>query len=155
MEFVRRFSDDLYTRALEDWQWLADLGGKTPIVASAFGDIFLRGADGVWFLDTLEGSLSRYWDATASLQEQLNTAEGQDRFLMTGLVAAATEKGLIPGDTQVLSFKVAPVLGGPIDVENLEVSDLVVALSVAGQIHRQVADLPPGTSISGVTLDEK
>lgn len=154
MELVRRFPADLLARGLQDWQWLPGLAGKTPIVTSAFGDVFLQGDDGVWFLDTIEGTLTREWDGAMLLRERLNTAEGQDRFLLAGLVETASRLGLVPGESQVLSFKIAPVLGGQIDTTNVEVMDLVVALSVTGQLHRQVKDLPPGTKISGVVLEE-
>jgi hypothetical protein len=35
------------------------------------------------------------------------------------------------------------------DVETL---DFVVGLSIAGQLHKQISDLPPGTRISGLTF---
>lgn len=44
-------------------------------------------------------------------------------------------------------------LGGSPDVGNVEVTD-VVAVNIAGQVHRQIRDLPAGTKISGVTLEE-
>jgi hypothetical protein len=153
MELIRRFPADVLAAALSDWQWLPELTGKQPLVTSAFGDVFLRGEDGVWFLDTVEGNVSRQWDSPNDLQQQLNTRDGQDRFLMAGLVETAVGAGLVAGQGEVLSFKVPPVLGGQFDVDNLDVTDLVVALSVAGQIHRQVKDLPPGTQVSGVTVD--
>lgn len=155
MDLTRRFPAELLARGLADWDWLPDRAGKTPIVTSSFGDVFLQGDDGVWFLDTIEGRLSREWDTTAALQEQLNTAEAQDKFLLGGLAEAAFRSGLVPDDRQILSFKIAPVLGGQFELANVEVMDLVVALSIGGQIHRQVKDLPPGTTISGFTLEEE
>ena len=85
-----------------DWQWLTELAGKRPLATSAFGDVFLQGDDGAWFLDTVEGKLSREWDSPGSLHAQLNTAAGQDRYLMAGLAVAASNTGLVPGDRQVL-----------------------------------------------------
>jgi hypothetical protein len=152
MDLIRHFSPDLLSEALTDWQWLADLAGKQPLITSAFGDVFLQGEDGVWFLDTVEGKLSREWDSPGSLQAQLNTAAGQDRYLMASLAVAASNTGLVPGDRQVLSFKVPPVLGGFFEPQNIEVSDLIVTLSIAGQIHQQIKDLPPGTPISGIQI---
>ena len=154
MELIRRFPADVVASALQDWGWLADLSDKTPLVTSAFGDVFLQAPNGVWFLDTLEGKLTREWADVHELQEQLNTPGGQDRFLMAGVADDAYSAGLRPGDAQVLSFKVLPVLGGAIDVANLEIADLDVALSLTGQIHRQVKDLPPGTPISNVSIGE-
>lgn len=107
----------------------------------------------MWFLDPVKGKLSREWDSVSSLQAQLNTDAGQDRYLMAGLAVAASSAGLVPGNRQVLSFKIPPVLGGSFEPQNIEVSDLIVALSIAGQIHQQIKDLPPGTPISGIRVD--
>jgi len=71
---------------------------------------------------------------------------------MAGLAMAAFNAGLLPNDRQVLSFKVMPALGGSFELQNIEVSDFVVTLSIAGQIHRQIKDLPPGTAISGIQI---
>ncbi len=153
MELIRHFPDELVAEALQDWLWLPELAELAPLAVSAFGDVFLYATDGVWFLDSIEGTLTREWDHPAALEDALNTIEGQDRYLLLGLVQAATEAGLEPGETQVLSFTVAPVLGGAFDPANVEVSDLLVALSVGGQLHRQLKDRPPGTAISGITVD--
>lgn len=155
MDLIRQFSPDLVGAALQDWIWLAGLGELSPLAVSAFGDVFLYGPDGVWFLDTIEGTLTREWDHPAALQDAINTPEGQDRYLLGGLVFAAHEAGIEPGANQVLSFKIPPILGGKCEVDNIEASDLVVALSLGGQIHQQVKALPPGTEISGFTLEER
>src|SRR5690348_798530 len=122
MELIRRFPAELLEQGLEDWQWLPDLAGKTPLVTSAFGDVFLEGHDGVWFLDTIEGRLSREWVSARSLQAQLNTVEGQDQFLLGGLAEAALRSGLDPREAQILSFKIPPVLGGEFVLDNVEVT---------------------------------
>jgi hypothetical protein len=44
-------------------------------------------------------------------------------------------------------------LGGALEVTNVEVVDFVVGLHIAGQIHRQIRDLPPETKITGMTVD--
>lgn len=153
MDPLRRFSPDVYARALEDWSWL--IGDRTfePVAASPFGDLFLRADDGVWFLDMLEGSLTLRWPDLASLQTELATLEGQDEFLMAGLAIAADAAGVTATASEVLMFKISPVIGGAIAVDNIETMSFVVASSISGQLHRQVKDLPPGTSISGITID--
>lgn len=140
--------------ALEGWGWLGGLTGMTPALANAFGDLFLQASDGSFaFLDTLGGSLERMWPDAASLQAAINTSQGQDEYLLIGLFRDAATAGLEPGPEQVLSFRVPPVIGGELAVENLEVTDFVVAVNMAGQIHEQIRDLPPGTPISGFTVD--
>ncbi len=52
----------------------------------------------------------------------------------------------------MLGFKIPPVPGGAITLENIEVIDFVVCVNLAGQLHRQVKDPPPGTPISGGTI---
>lgn len=91
---------------LESWDW-ADIQGKQPLFTSPFGDVFFQAQDGFWFLDLLEGTLARPWSDADALQAELNTAAGQDRYLMAGLAFAAERQGIIPSARQVLSFKVA------------------------------------------------
>lgn len=154
MEMTRRFGADAYAQALESWNWLEGLAGMSPALTNAFGDVFLQAEDGsFWFLDTVGGRLDRVWSDAASLQAGINTPAAQDEYLMVGLAQDAEAVGLMPGNDQVFSFKVPPVLGGELSTENLEISDFVVSVNVAGQIHDQVRSLPPGAPITGITID--
>jgi hypothetical protein len=154
MELTRRFGPHVYEEALESWRWIDELSKMTPALTNAFGDVFLQDRDGSFsFLDTLGGKLERVWPDAASLQAGINTREAQDEYLMIGLALAAGDAGLSPGPDQVLSFKVPPVLGGQLAGEDLELADFVVAVNTAGQIHEQVKSLPPGTPVSGITID--
>lgn len=151
MEPIRRFSTENYTAALESWSFL-ELSGKRPLFTSPFGDVFFESEDGFWFLDLLSGELSRRWESESDFSSALNSLEGQDEYLMIRLAIGADSAGLRPGEAEVYSFRVPPALGGAVDLENVELSDFVVATNIAGQIHQQIKDLPPGTSISGVSL---
>jgi hypothetical protein len=151
VQAIRRFSEYQYRQALGSWAWL-DLGNLTPRMASPFGDVFFESAAGWWFLDTLEGKLSQVWRSGQELQAVLNTPEGQDQYLLLGLAQEAESQGLTPGESQVYSLTVPPVLGGPVAVENVSVVDFVVAIDTAGQIHDQVRNLPPGTPVAGLSI---
>ena len=83
------------------------------------------------------------------MQAELNTAEGQDRYLMAGLAFAVERQGIIPSARQVLSFKVAPVLGAAIAVENIEVMDFEVIVHITGQLVRAVTAVPAAPSPAG------
>lgn len=87
------------------------------------------------------------------LQVELTTTEGQDQYLLAGLAHAAVQAGPVPGTGQILSFRHPPALGGQLNIGNIEVSDFVVAVNIAGQIRDQIPSLPPGTKITGVTID--
>ena len=138
--------------ALEDWSWL-NLKGKTPVLASLFGDVFLQDSRGYWFLDTIEGSLTNVAASRDELQAKLDSEAGQDQFLLGGLAMAADQKGMHLKPDEVYDFQIAPVLGGKMDPSNVTVMPFVVSMSIAGQIHDQVRKLPPGTPISGITVD--
>ncbi len=148
VELIRRFQPDQYSSALDAWQWLP-LEGKRPLFASPFGDLFLQSADGFWFLDTLEGALSRPWATADALQAELSTEAGQDHYLTAGLAQGLDRRGLVLQPHEIYMYKIPPVLGGAIDAENVETIDFLVGVHINGQLHQQVRDLPPGTEISG------
>src|SRR5215469_12598876 len=152
MDLARTFAPEQFERALESWRW-AGVAGKRPLFASPFGDVFFDADDGVWFLDLLEGTLTRQWPDAAALKASLRTIEGQDRYLLAGLAFAAERQGLAPSAAQVLGFKNPPFLGGAVAADNIDVIDFEVSLYIAGQLHRQVKELLPGTRISGFTVD--
>jgi hypothetical protein len=149
---TKTFSHDQFARAVESWAWIG-LEEKSPVLATLFGDIILQSIEGYWFLDMLEGSLTLVWPDAASLESVLASDEGQDQYLMAGLAFAAEQRGLSLGPTEVYTFDIPPVLGGPIDVDHLSKTDFVVSASIAGQIHQQVRNVAPGTNVTGFAVD--
>jgi hypothetical protein len=79
--------------------------------------------------------------------------ENLDQWFMADLAMLCWERGLRPGPGQCLSFKIPPVLSGPLEVDNVEVADLMVHESILAQIHRGVKDLPEGTRIDRFVVD--
>lgn len=152
MKLTKTFASETYSSALASWSWLP-VAGKRPVQATLFGDVFLQDSDGFWFLDSVEGSLTRVAATQQELQAMLSTPEGQDRYLMAGLAEAAERKGLKLQPSEVFDFTKPPVLGGQLEVENLLPTDFVVSLNMSGQIHDQVRNLPPGTKISQVKIE--
>lgn len=144
MEVIRRFSGEQYAAALGSWEWLG-LAGKAVLCASPFGDVFLEDPDGVWWLDVVDGALTRPWPSRAEFAAAMATVDGQSEYLLAALALAAEEAGLVPGPDDVYAFAVPPKLGGAFEVDNVEIRDFVVSLTIAGQIHRQIGgdDLDP------------
>jgi len=145
------FSNGQFERALESWQWL-DLSSKKPVLASLFGDVFFAAQDGWWYLSVLDGSLGRHWDDRDSLQVELDTENGQDLYLLGGLAIAAAQRGLTLNDNEIYIYTVPPVVGGSLSADNIETIDFVAGLSVLGQLHRRVRDMPPGSQFAGFTI---
>ncbi|PHS05255.1 MAG: hypothetical protein COA78_15430 [Blastopirellula sp.] len=153
MELIKKFTNEQYLSALSSWDWLP-LSGKSPFLANAFGDLFLEAKDGIYFLDKVDGTLEKISINKPELQKLLNTADGQERFLWLTVVKAVDSTGLIPGINEVYDFIINPVLGGEIDLPNINTTDFEVATNIAGQIHSQIKDLPEGTPINNITIDD-
>ncbi len=151
MHLTKVFPPEVFAEALESWSFLP-ISGKQPVIATSFGDVFLQDADGYWFLDSLEGKLERVAANRDELKAILSTAEGQARYLMAGLAEEADDRGMQLKPSEVFDFTQPPALGGRLDVANLAPKDFVVALNIAGQIHEQIRNLPPGTKISKIKI---
>ena len=138
--------------ALEAWDWL-DFSNKTPFATTCFGDVFFESNEGIYFLDSIGGSLDKVAASKSELQQILNTEDGQDHFLMAGLVALARDNGLILEEGECYDFKISPALSGQMDLSNMQKMSFKVSLHIAGQLMKQIKDLPPGTKITEVKLD--
>jgi hypothetical protein len=139
MELTKRFSDEQYERALESWSWL-DLAGKAPRFASLFGDLFLEDEQGGWWhLDTFEGRLGQHWPDAAALTAELNTEEGQDRYLLGALAMGAFHRrGLVLGPDDVYAWAPPPMITGSFAVDEIQVFNFVAVLHTTGQTHHQL-----------------
>ena len=139
---------------LADWNWL--LKGTFRVLAgSKFGDWFLGRPDGtVDFLDAIEGTVRQVAPNVDEFHRLINTRERQEEWLLSDLVLACHGKGMVPGPSQCYGFKLPPVVGGPVELENIEVLDLQLWVSLAGQIHRQSVGLPEGTAVARFSVEE-
>ncbi|MFT4009266.1 MAG: hypothetical protein QM655_04405 [Nocardioidaceae bacterium] len=146
MELTRTFSAQEFTEALTSWQWM-DLEGLDPWFATAFGDVFLIGDDGVYWLDVAAGELSRPFGSPEEAQRVLATEEGMDEYLLAGLVFAAAEEGVEATGEDILWFKEPPVFDGEYEVANLAPARFVAAVADAGRLHERIKDLPEGAEI--------
>lgn len=150
MLLVKQSVEDIED-ALEAWDWI-DFSGKTPLITTCFGDVFFESEEGMYFLDSIGGTFERVAGSKQELQEILNTQDGQDHFLMAGLVGLARDTGLILDDGECYDFKVSPALSGAMEISNMQKMTFKVSLHLAGQVMKQIKDLPEGTKITGVKL---
>ena len=150
---TKSFTPAQHAGALESWTWL-DLAGKTPVLASLFGHVFLAADNGFWFLESIEGTLTRRWPTSEAVNAELDSEAGQDELLLGGLAVSANARGLVLDDNEVYDFTVPPILGAGFGPDNITKRDFVVALNLAGQLHGQLSDDAPGTRISGFMPDE-
>ncbi len=138
---------------LADWNWLLPADFSIWLV-NRLGDLFIVLDDGtVYMLDVGAGKFEKLADSQDDFIAKIDEGDNASDWLMIPLVDHCVETGLELSDGQVYSYRTPPILGGEYAVENIEVADLAVHFSVLGQIHRQVKDLPDGTSVSGITVD--
>jgi hypothetical protein len=120
---------------------------------SAFGEVFLRDqADAVFQIDTIEGKLSKVATSVGELTAMMRNSYVRDELLFGGLVFGARNRGLILEPGECYDFEIAPVLGGQMGVHQITKLPFVVKLHIAGQLHEQVRDLPPGTKVGKMTI---
>lgn len=139
---------------LDGWKWL-NLGGLRPIAVSAFGDVFFVDQNSeILQLDWIEGNIVHVATNLKTFEDLLQTEEARDQLLLGGFVIGARDRGMILDEYECYDFKIMPILGGKMIAENVEKQSFLVKLHLAGQLHEQVKDLPPGTPINNIKFED-
>jgi hypothetical protein len=137
---------------LADWRWLVQ-PSFTPVLMTAFGDLFLRDEVGhIHFLDLMTGEFEQVANSPDEFDRLCEDRE-QRRSWFVGFLLIELRRlrgGLAPG--QCYSCKIPLSLGGQLKADNFECMDLGVHFSVLGQLHRQTKHLPPGTRIDDIKI---
>jgi hypothetical protein len=140
-------------RLLSYWRWLLQKDYH-PIVMTAFGDWFLLDDDGsVHFLDLVVGKLSKAAETGDEFKRVMGRPEKLDDWFMVGLVESLLECGIVLEPGQCYGYKLPPIVGGQLEVANIEPTDIVIHQSLLSQIHEQTRNLPEGTKISRFLVD--
>lgn len=143
---------DQLATLLRDWTWL--LGADaSPFLVAAAGDVFFTDARGaVHVLDIEEARHECVADSMAEFRLGLRDASTAQRWLGVDRYARAREAGVALPAGSFFSFITPLCLGGEDSVDNLEASDPVVTVSLLGQIHDRIRDLPEGTPLTEFKL---
>ena len=138
---------------LSDWRWLIG-ERKLPVLLTASGDAFVQDADdgSVNILDVGEGSLRHVAGSWDEFRALLGSKEFVVDHFAVQMVGDLRASGCLLTQGQIYSLKQPLVLGGEYTLSNIEPTDIEVHFSIAGQLHRQVAELPPGTPVKGTTV---
>jgi hypothetical protein len=132
----------------EDWTWLIGTD-KTPILVSAIGDMFLQ-ADSkeIYWLDVGGGELKLVAVGIQEFEEKLKDIDQVNEWFMIDLTTALRLSDKKLNEGQLYSYKKLPVIGGDYAVDNFEPANMEVHFCFAGQIHKQIKDLPDGTKVN-------
>ncbi len=138
---------------LADWTWL--LGSDMRLLRFTIcGDVFLCDTrDGaVHFLDVNGARLSRVTDTAQAFEEKLADSAFAADYVNLRLIEDLRQQGKLLKEGEVYGFRIPLSLGGELTLENVEVTDLAVHLSLAGQIGCQLKDVPDGAPIGKLDI---
>ena len=120
---------------LSEWRWLADESYQ-PVVITALGDLFLRREDGpIFWLDAGSGQLTEVASSAEEFKQLMVQPENANEWFVPQFVGDLLSTGLQLGPGQCFGYKVPPVLGGEIEPDNFEPTDLQVHFGILGQIQ--------------------
>ena len=137
---------------LSEWTW-AMPEPLHPVLLTAMGDAFAQGESGaVYFVDMVEGNVRVVADDGESFQSLLRNNQFVTDHMFPSRIVQFRKAGMTLQPGQVYGHKQPLVLGGNDDIENVEATDASVHISIHGQVHRQVKELPNGTPISEIKI---
>jgi hypothetical protein len=142
-------------RLLGSWSWLIDRPLR-PIELTRFGDWFLTDRPGcVYRLDALEGTLGPICDTVAEYQRRKTSLPELDTWFSEGMVDALARSGQVPGVHQGVGYRVPPIVGGSLEIDNIYVVELASWQTFMSGLHGAVRQLPPNARILGIeALDD-
>jgi hypothetical protein len=138
---------------LSDWRWLVPLD-FTPVLMTAFGDLFLRDQSaGVHFLDLMSGDIKQVAESPEEFERLCEDRERRRSWFMSFLLTEVREFRGELAARECYSCRKPLSLGGQLEADDFERSDLEVHYSILGQLHQQTRHLPPGTRIDSIKIE--
>jgi hypothetical protein len=138
---------------LTEWRWLVG-PIATPVLITALGDLFLRNEDeAILHLDTCSGLLSQVAGCDDEFRLLLAEPDFVDKWFFPQFVRQLKVEGMDVNPGQCYGYKLPPVVGGSIEVSNMEPTNLLLHFGLLGQLHRGVKNLPDGTPIRRFVSD--
>ena len=138
---------------LHDWTW-AMPEPLHPVLLTALGDVFAQGKSrAVFFIDTIEGSITKVAEEGAAFQSMLDDTQFVNDHFFPSRIAELRDAEIFLYPQQVYSHQKPLVLGGVDDIDNIEVTDVAVHISILGQIHQQVKEFPNGAPITDIIIE--
>src|SRR5438552_16325118 len=140
---------------LSDWRWLVR-PSYTPVLMTAFGDLFLSDeTDRVHFLDLMAGEFKQAATSQEEFERLCEEKEQRGCWFMGFFVI---ELRKLYGDLaagECYGCKTPRSLGGELEADNFERTEIQTHYSVLGQLHRQTKHLLPGTKIHSIEIESE
>ena len=139
---------------LDEWRWLVPQDFVLRMVSS-LGDAFLEDKTGaIHWLDVGAASLTRIAENKEDFDARRQRAENAENWFVPQLVGDLLSSGKALAVGQCYSYKIPLTLNGKFEPDNFEPCGVEVHFHALGKIQAQVRDLPVGTRINSVKLEE-
>lgn len=147
---VRR---EVLERLRSHWRWRVrddyDIVGMTIM-----GDwLFLDPSGGVFLLETTEATLERIAGDMRELVGLVASDDYRDDTFIEGLALGALAAGPLRQD-HCVGFEVPPVLGGELELSNLQEVAVESYQEWTGKLHEALSKVPAGAQVSGVDVGD-
>ncbi len=139
--------DDAVAALRTSWEWR--LGEAwSPLLFSAFGDVFLKTSTGVHWLNTGTGDLEKIAEDEGTFRTAIGGDQANDWFLPS-LVEALHEAGKRPAAGECFTYAIYPVFAeGKYEVDNFAVVPAREHFALSGDLHRQLSGMTDGDKVS-------
>ncbi len=141
---------------LEEWTWMIGME-KRPSLVTACGDIFVEDTRNgtIHFLNVSVPEFSPVAATKQAFEKLLAEPSFVEDYLHPDRVEMLRGNRLVLKENQIYSFRKPLSLGGQITTKNIEITDVEVHFSLAGQIESQVFNIPVGNPITGIKIDRR
>lgn len=148
-----KFNGDISERLTENWTWLIGKDKKVLLV-SAIGDMFLTDSNKkVYWLDVGVGELKLVAGGLQDFEEKLKNIDQVNEWFMIDLITVLRLSGIKLKDGQLYSYKKLPIIGGDYASDNFVPLDIEEHFGYTGDIHKQIKNLPDGTTVELKIVD--
>jgi hypothetical protein len=129
------------THLLAEWRWLVPQDFE-PIQLSKFSDWFFCSPDGrIHRLELTQGSLLQVAKSRAQFEAMQNDEQMRNDWFQAGLVLRCAAAGLTLKPGECYGWRVHPMLGGKLEVENIQAFPVITYQGQTAQLLRQQKNL--------------
>jgi hypothetical protein len=140
-------------RLLTEWRWLCP-EPMTLVARNVFGDLFLADIDGrVFWLQSAFGKLIEIAPSEENFHEMLKADSTREEWFAETDARAAAKNGLAPDALHCIGFKIPVVFAESGFAGNAYVADLYEQVSLLGDLHHQLRDVPDGGKVRVMPVD--
>jgi hypothetical protein len=133
-------------RLLREWRWLCPQR-VTIIDRNAYGDLFLRDESGrIHKLDVGSGEFAPVAGSMSEFDALRDTPEKREEWFAEADARDAAQRGLVPNSMQCIAFDIPVVFAESVNASPY-LADIYEHLGCLGDMHRQLSNLPDGSTV--------